>query len=384
MSKKPEYMEYASSKDKNIKDYITDVLQWLKDKGDARLENFDFEILERLPKETWDPRSMLKTSEEMTEEEQEFINKITGEFGNDLWGEMFDNKIDFRDGTKDNIQEAIEIMRGKIGAKNKNSARVMGPLVRSNQQEAQNLLDSIYDEAKDGVYATLQLGQTELLDQFIEGAKENLARIKKNKPDVEDSETYQAISNLVLESENIIELMNLDDEQQTAFYNNLINDFIEEETADNNPEHEMGRVQVLWRQIYSDEMEQTPVNGLVAVLFDLKTKQLRPVVMCLHGSIMEDIEKAFVERLESVAAQKFVMNGVMDFLNTHKGDAMKYVNARKVDKDDDNSLFAANVSVAPEVQAPSAAFVRSIIERVSEHGALDIDEELKNLLDEED
>ena len=59
MSKKPEYMEYASSKDKNIKDYITDVLQWLKDKGDALLDNFDFEILERLPNETWDPRSML-------------------------------------------------------------------------------------------------------------------------------------------------------------------------------------------------------------------------------------------------------------------------------------------------------------------------------------
>jgi len=51
----------------------------------------------------------------------------------------------------------------------------------------------------------------------------------------------------------------------TLFYNNLVNDFIEEEMADNNPEHEMGRVQVLWRQIYSDGMDETPINGLVAV-----------------------------------------------------------------------------------------------------------------------
>jgi len=385
MSKKPEYIEYANSSEKTIKDYIHDVLQWLKDKGDARMENFDLEILERLPASMWDPRTMLKSARdnELSEEEQNFIGKITGEFGNDLWGDMFDNKIDFSVPDPKNLQEAIEMMRKRIGPKNHKSARLMGPLINSREQEAQDLLNNIYDEVKDAVYATLQLGQTDLLDQFIDTAKQNLARIKINKPNVEKSDTYQALDDLVLESENIIELVSLSDEQYNTFYNNLVNDFIEEEMADNNPEHEMGRVQVLWRQIYSDGMDETPINGLVAVLFDLKTKQLRPVVMCLHSALMEDIEKAFMEKLENTSAQRFVMNGVMDFLNTNKGDAMKYVNAQKVNgTDDENTLYAANVSVAPEVQKPSPLLVRSIIDKISE--TVDMEKEMKNLLNEED
>jgi len=89
--------------------------------------------------------------------------------------------------------------------------------------------------------------------------------------------------------------------------------------------------------------------------------------MCLHSALMEDIEKAFMEKLENTSAQRFVMNGVMDFLNTNKGDAMKYVNAQKVNgTDDENTLYAANVSVAPEVQKPSPLLVRSIIDKISE------------------
>jgi len=93
----------------------------------------------------------------------------------------------------------------------------MGPLINSKEQEAQDLLNNIYDEVKDAVYATLQLGQTDLLDQFIDTAKQNLARIKINKPNVEKSDTYQALDDLVLESENIIELVSLSDEQYNTF-----------------------------------------------------------------------------------------------------------------------------------------------------------------------
>ncbi len=40
MSKKPEYIEYANSSEKTIKDYIHDVLQWLKDKGGCSYGKF--------------------------------------------------------------------------------------------------------------------------------------------------------------------------------------------------------------------------------------------------------------------------------------------------------------------------------------------------------
>jgi len=79
------------------------------------MENFDLEILERLPASMWNPRTMLKGAKngELSEEEQNFIGKITGEFGNDLWGDMFNNKIDFSVHNPENLQEAIEILRKK-------------------------------------------------------------------------------------------------------------------------------------------------------------------------------------------------------------------------------------------------------------------------------
>ena len=52
---------------------------------------------------------------------------------------------------------------------------------------------------------------------------------------------------------------------------------------------------------------------------------------------------------------------------------MKFVDAREISSDDDNSLFAANIRVSPEVQTPSGKLVADILTRISLETFLDDD-----------
>jgi len=211
----------------------------------------------------------------------------------------------------------------------------------------------------------LQTDDWEFLDAFIKTGEASLKEVEENDHNIKENDGWKALDSLLLESKNIKDIQKLSTDDYNAFHNNLINDFIEEEINDDINEDGLNNTQLLWRQYFSDDTQETPVNGLVAIFLDLRTKVIRPVTFCLHLALHHDIADAFDEQIQSQLSQKFVMSTMMDFMNTHKEIALKYMNARQVANNDDGSLFAANIGVSPEVQLPSARLVREIIDKIS-------------------
>ncbi len=375
MSKKPSFYDYAKNKDKGMKDYVIDVLRWLESEGDERMKDFDFKMFDKLPDNIWNIEDISAVRSSMDEDVKGMFNKflqmIIRDFGNDLWGDIFGDGIDLNN--EDSLDSAIKDLRSKVKVKSRTGRSILGPLVKSNVTEANDTLDRIMDEAKDAVYACLQIGDDSFLVSFIATGKESLAEVIKDKPEYANSDGYKLLSEVILQAENILAISKLSDEQYNAFYNNLLRDFIDEEVDEGDVIEGIGSVQVLWRQVYSEELQETPVNGIATVLFDLRRKTVRPVVFCLHEALHNDIDEAFSEQVGEPIAQRFIMGGVMDFLNVHKDAAMKFVDAREISSDDDNSLFAANIRVSPEVQTPSGKLVADILTRISLETFLDDD-----------
>jgi len=71
------------------------------------------------------------------------------------------------------------------------------------------------------------------------------------------------------------------------------------------------------------------------------------------------------------------MGKVIDFIQVHKEDALKYVDGKEIGDDGDMKMYMAHVSVHPEVQSPSPSFISSLIEHVSEHVDLDVNDFFK-------
>lgn len=366
MSDKPSFFEYASNADLTMRDYIHDCFKWADENAEFDVPERIFELLDEVPDETFDMHNLMKNTDNPLV--REFVSVVVKEYGNFLFGEMFEG-MDIQ--SKEGIQEAIESMRSQINVEEHKSRSLLGPIVKSRASEAQDILEHILDEAKDAVYLALQTGDSDMLNTFTAKGKEALANIALSKPDMKDSDGYQMLLEIVNESENILSLIALDDDKYNAVYNRLIADFIEEEMESSRVNDDgLQTTQLLWRQFYDEEMQSTPVNGLVAILFDLDSKTLRPVTFCLHKSLHNDIGEAFHEQLQSQISQKFVMSTVMEFMNTHKEEALKYMNAREIAENDDGSLFAANITVSPEVQVPSAKLIKEIIEKVSSDDGL--------------
>jgi len=243
------------------------------------------------------------------------------------------------------------------------------------------LLAKGLETAKEVVYLALQTEHTGPLTHFVTKGRETLVEMKKyeTKGDRDAEKVKEGLEELLLESENMLELMGMDKDKHDAFYNSLVNNFVDEQIERyNNPDDELGRMQILWKQIYSDETPLCPVKGLVAVVFDLKKKVLRPVAMCLHAGMRDDISEAFGEQLKGENTEEFVMGKVIDFIKVHKEDALKYVNGKEIGDDGDMKMFMARVSVRPEVQSPSASFISSLIEHVGEHVDLDVNDFFKD------
>jgi hypothetical protein len=360
MSSKPNFNDYAKSKNKSMKDYIEDTLLWLKAQGDERVTDEIMELLEKVPEGTFNGKKVMHLRD--NEDVQKLIDMTITTFGNELWGELFsEGKMN----VDDNLQSAIEELRKKVHVEEPKARGLLGPLVKSRASEASSSFEKILDEAKDAVYLALQTDDWEFLDTFIEKGENSLKEAEENEHNIKENEGWKALNSLLLESKNIKDIQKLSTDNYNAFQNNLINDFIEEEINDDVNEDGLNNTQLLWRQYFSDDIQETPVNGLVAIFLDLRTKAIRPVTFCLHVALHHDIADAFEEQIQSQLSQKFVMSTMMDFMNTHKEIALKYMNARQVANDDDGSLFAANIGVSPEVQLPSAKLVREIIDKIS-------------------
>ena len=386
MNKKPDFTEYGKSDGKGVKEYIMDTIKWLESRGDKRAVGFDFSVFDTLPVSLWD-MSILDDMENADMKDpaiSKFMDDVIHTFGDDLWGHMFNGEIDFndRDKTLENIMEhATKTLRNRIGGSNPVNERLLGPMAKgSKSRQVDELLAKGLETAKEAVYLALQTEHTGPLTHFVTKGRETLVEMKKYeaKGDRDAKRVKDGLEDLLLESENMLELIGMNKDKHDAFYNSLVNNFIDEQIERyNNPKHELGRMQILWKQIYSDETPLCPVKGLVAVVFDLKEKVLRPVAMCLHSGMRDDISEAFGEQLKGEGTEEFVMGKVIDFIQVHKEDALKYVDGKEIGDDGDMKMYMAHVSVHPEVQSPSPSFISSLIEHVSEHVDLDVNDFFK-------
>jgi len=147
MSSKPNFNDYAKSKNKSMKDYIEDTLLWLKAQGDERVTDEIMELLEKVPEGTFNRKEIMNLRG--NEDVQKLIDMTIRTFGNELWGELFsEGKIN----VDDNLQSAIEELRKKVHVEEPKARGLLGPLVKSRVSEASNSFEQILDEAKDAVY----------------------------------------------------------------------------------------------------------------------------------------------------------------------------------------------------------------------------------------
>jgi len=387
MNKKPDFAEYGKDDGKDVKEYIMDTIKWLESQGDERAVGFDFSVFDTLPASLWD-MSILDDMENVDIKDPvitKFMDDVIHTFGHELWGHIFEGKIDFtnRDNAVlDIVEHATKTLRNRMGGSNPLNERLLGAMAKgSKSRQADELLAKGLETAKEAVYLALQTEHTGPLTHFVTKGRETLVEMKKYeaKGDRDAEKVKDGLEELLLESENMLELMGMDKDKHDAFYNSLVNNFVDEQIERyNNPDDELGRMQILWKQIYSDETPLCPVKGLVAVVFDLKKKVLRPVAMCLHAGMRDDISEAFGEQLKGENTEEFVMGKVIDFIKVHKEDALKYVNGKEIGDDGDMKMFMARVSVRPEVQSPSASFISSLIEHVGEHVDLDVNDFFKD------
>ena len=378
---KPYFKDYVNNPN-GFKEYVVETLTYLQNNNVEAAIDINVDDVKRLLPDNSNAKTIW-TDESIDPEGRALLRKLMQNVGFELFGEMLaDSGF-----TKDEIEILTSAAARKVASNGKsipgfNEVNVQNELIKKGE--------FLYNKILEVMGSILQDALTENNIEPLHNIVEKMDKMIRLEGENADEGVLGAMTELRDITKVFIEL--IDDEKTTveeyeAFFNKLIQYFIEEEVDDTNAQackehasHDADEceflkktkgnnpLEIIYRRIHS--MDGTNGNktdaipSLSIVVLDTVRAQIIPIAFSLHDAMTDKTGNEFISACKTEEGSTFLVNSLREFAKANPERFMEMMGDKF--EDDDKYLQAA-ITVAPEVITPKAETIRRLLDETRHH-----------------